>query len=322
MKKSILLLTAAAIISTSSSTEANKLDAYRDIIASGSFTIHYELEVPPIKETSREGILTQQGLANSKGIMTIENLQNHPFSGIVVIDGSDRYVESSRDILKDEFTPEDDSEEDKTEEVILKRVGICRLIKDGEVFNFHYTIKKDGVKDYRAPSRSIFSSGSHKIKAENSGAAKAHSYLAMLEEYNYGSVALSKTLIAMYPPQKIIQTDFTPEYTYLESGNLKNGLSYEDYVSNVQGIIHAARYYFDGDKLVKAKVVAYADDVNGEMGYEKTIIKFHEFVQNPDKSLLKLPDSLKDITKREEQEELEKKDTSDEEDVDEEDDDE
>ena len=319
MKKLILLLTATAIISTSSSAEANKIDAYRDIIAHGSFTIRYELEQPPIRETSREGVLTQKGLANSKGIMTVENLQNHPFSGIVVMNGADRYIESSREILKDEFTPEDDSEE-KKEEIVLKRVGICRLIKDGEVFNFNYTIKKDGVKDYRAPSRSIFSSGSHKIKAENSGAAKAHSYLSMLEEYNYGSIALSKVLLAMYPPQKIIKTDFTPDYKYLESGNLQNGISYEDYVSNVNGTIHAARYYFDGDKLIKAKVVAYTDNVNGEMGYEKTIIKFHEFVQNPDESLLKLPDSLTDVTKREEQEELDKKDTSDEDEVEEDDD--
>ena len=64
------------------------------------------------------------------------------------------------------------------------------------------------------------------------------------------------------------------------------------------GITEVVRYYFSGMKLVKIAAASYYKKNDGTIDGRKCIIKINEFSSVPDRTLLKLPDGLKDVTKR------------------------
>ena len=87
-------------------------------------------------------------------------------------------------------------------------------------------------------------------------------------------------------------------YRFIAQGNLKGGLSYEDYRSDDNGVTEVVRYYFDGNILVKIAAASDHKNSDGKIDGRRCIIKIQEFSSVPDKSLLKLPEGVKDETKR------------------------
>ncbi|MBR1420241.1 MAG: hypothetical protein IJ575_04210 [Selenomonadaceae bacterium] len=303
MKKIVLTLTLAALL-TASNSEAAKLDRYRQMLENNSVTIRYEIDQAPMREMSKEGKLTEKGLvANQNSIAFFEN---QPHAGIVVLDGENRYIEQSRNFVRELSYYAEKKKAEISDKIQIPERGLCKLVKDGEIFNFEYSVNKKNEKKYSDGDyfKSVWKmfSGSKTIESIDVDSDEANTYTAMIEEYYFGSKDLSKALLPILPPSRVIQTAFTPNYKYFDAGTLDNGTNYEDYVSNENGIFHAIRYYFDGDELKSAKIVAYANNLDGRTGYEKTIIKFTEFSATPDQSLLKLPDTLKAKSKKSEEE--------------------
>ena len=127
----------------------------------------------------------------------------------------------------------------------------------------------------------------------------ADPYETLLQEMNYGNSDISPLLAAMVPSGQKVSLTFTPNYQFVRSGQLNNGLFYEDYGTQQQGTLWAIRYYFNNDKLVKIASATYKLNSNGSIeSYNKFIAKIDEFTSNPDMTLLTLPNDLKDVTKR------------------------
>lgn len=108
------------------------------------------------------------------------------------------------------------------------------------------------------------------------GVGKPHNnlYQAFFEEYHFGNVVLFKALEAIIPPEKILNTGNNPQYQFAGSGNLENGITYEDFTANNGDRFFANRYYFEHDKLIKISTLNYSEREND---FEKSIIEIVEF---------------------------------------------
>ncbi len=194
--------------------ESAKIDAYRNIISSGLFTLKYTIMEPPVRVTNREATLKGSGF----------------FGNFEMTDTS--------------------GNEDINWEKHLRRVSVINVKQ---------------------------------------------------KQYSYGRSGISSLIEAfapIIPPEKIIATPYTPEYKFIGSGNLDDGLSYEDFFGSKNGFNCAIRYYFSGDTLTKIAVFNYVADDLRIQSYEKYLVQIDEFSATPDQSYLTLPSQLKDTTKR------------------------
>lgn len=248
----------SAVISTA---EASKLDAYRNILMGNSYTIKYENITPPPRTTNRDKL----PLFGKSGLSVEQNdyLTNRQRKGIIVNDGVDRY-----------------------EEVGDGNFNQCQLIKGEEVFSFTKYRKDETSKTYEYV-------GAKKNKVE----AVPKNYLAeAVEGQGFGDSEVSKLINAMLPGSK--KSANLPDYSYVASGTLAGGLSFEDYRGKVGGVTSIIRYYFSGMQLVKIASADYYRKPNGALDGHKCIVKIAEFSSMPDKTLLKLPAGVEDVTKR------------------------
>lgn len=171
---------------------------------------------------------------------------------------------------------------DKYEEVGLDNFYMCRLSKNGEDY-FFSKYKKDNRWEYVGTRR-------------NRVAANEKNYLAeILEGKSYGDSDMTRLLNAILPNNDKSAQQAT--YKFVAQGKLPDNLFYEDYRADNDGITEVIRYYFEGSKLVKIASASYYRK-NGKIDGRRCIIKILEFSATPDKSLLKLPDGVKDETKR------------------------
>ncbi len=261
-KKVALFIGGAAIFSSVSlDAEAAKTDVYRDILLSKSYTIKYDNITPPKRPTNKD----KAPLFGSSGMAVEKNdyLTNRRRSGIVTSDGENRY-----------------------EEVGDGAFSQCRLYKGNRVYNFTKYPNKDNPRlfDYM---------GSKKNKVE----AVERNYLAeALSGESYGDADTTRLINAILPKDKKAAESMV--YTIVGAGSLPNGLTYEDYKGNLGGVTSVIRYYFDGDTLTKIAAAEYYRNSSGNIEGTKHIIKIKEFSPIPDKSLLKLPEGLEDVTKR------------------------
>ena len=241
-------------------TEAAKIDAYRDILMSRSYTIRYNNLTPAPRVTNRD----KAALHGKNGLATGANdlFVNRPMSGIVVSDGNDRYEE----VGYDDFFQ-------------------CRLTKNDENFIFTKYKSKTGTGfDYYGKRKG-------KVEANN------RNYLAeLIDGESFGDADFSKLLNAILNNDE--KSADMAEYSLVDSGTLDNGMTYEDFSSDDNGELSAIRYYFNGDKLVKISFASYSRDKFGKAQGSKCIVKVLEFSSKPDLSLLTLPSGLEDITKR------------------------
>ena len=246
------------ITSFMSNVEANKLDAYKEILISKNYTIRYENITPSSRITNKDKV----ELFGSSGMAVNQNdyLINKVKRGIVVSSGTDKY-----------------------EEVGDGNFDMCRLTKGSEIFLFTKYVKSNQITYY----------GTKKNKVE----ANSRNYLAeIIEGQSYGDEDMSWLLNAMLP-DNLKSTDM-PHYYYINSGRLSNIISYEDYKSNDKKELSVIRYYFENNKLKKIAAVSYKKRSNGNVSGRKCIIKINEFSENPDRKLLSLPEGLEDITNR------------------------
>ena len=267
-----LLIGLMSFISTS---EATKSDVYRDALRNKSFTLKYEILTPPVHKTNRSGVLKYGNILNPVVFTGNESIK---YSGIVVVNGNDKYVETVSEKDGDEKTA----------------VGICKLTKNDEIFNFYWDMKK-GQQRYYGGKRA-FGGKSTSVRAEDSSTVDP--YRAMFQEYNYGSPTLTKALFVIMPKDKIIESPNMPKYKFFGSATLDNGLTCEDYYSNSGDKFHVARYYFDGDKLIKIATASYTKRDGVIVDYEKSVIGITEFSFTPEQKYLSLPEGIKDKTKR------------------------
>ena len=171
---------------------------------------------------------------------------------------------------------------DKYEEVGFDNFYMCRLSKSSEDY-FFTKYKKGNRWEYVGTRR-------------NRVAANEKNYLAeILEGKSYGDSDMSRLLNAILPGSA--KSAQQAEYKFIAQGKLSNNLFYEDYRADNDGITEVIRYYFDGEKLVKISSASYYK-INGKVDGRKCIIKILEFSPTPDRNFLKLPDGVKDETKR------------------------
>ena len=260
MIKKIFALLLFILMTLINTSEAAKIDKYRDILMSRSYTIRYDNLTPAARVTNKDkaSLHGKNGLATSANDLFV----NRPMSGIVVSDGDDRY-----------------------EEVGYKDFFQCRLTKNDENFIFTKYASKTGTGfDYYGKKKG-------KVEANN------RNYLAeLIDGESFGDADFSKLLNAMLNDNE--KSADMPEYEFSDTGALDNGMTYEDFTANNDGELSAIRYYFNGDKLVKISFASYSRDRFGKAQGTKCIIKVLEFTSSPDRSLLTLPSGLDDITKR------------------------
>lgn len=266
MKNFVMIL--LAMIFLSNQVDAAKIDHYREILLSGRYSIKYENITPLPRQTNKDkiDIFGKSGLA----VETTDYFTNRSVSGILIADGEDhRYQEVGRSDFNQ-----------------------CILTQGDETFIFtKYKNKKGDGFDYF---------GSRKGRVE----ANSRNYLAeLIAGVSYGDATFSRVLNAILPDEA--KSSDMPQYEFVTSGTLEDGRTFEDFKIKSSGsmdsdgkIFSAIRYYFNGDTLEKIAYASYTIDSNGKASGEKFIAKISEFSETPDQSLLKLPDGLKDVTKR------------------------
>ena len=267
-KKIIGALTLAVLISTAvPGVEAAKTDPYRDILLNGVYTIKYDNITPARRTTNRD----KTELFGKSGMAVEKNdyLTNRQKSGFITDDGQNRYEEVGDGVF-----------------------NMCRLTKNDENYFFTKYKKGDSYEYY----------GTKKNQVE---ASYKNNLAEAFEGQSYGDYDVSRLLNAMIPAAKKSANQTT--YKFVAAGSLPSGLNYEDYVG-MQGEVNSViRYYFKGNDLVKIAAAEYFRKADGGIDGYKCIIKINEFSAVPDKSVLKLPDGVKDVTKRDKNNKIKEK---------------
>ena len=278
MKIKLIVLLMMLILTSTIISEAAKIDIYREALLNKSFTIKYEIVTPPIHKTNKEAKIKQTILSGPE-IFDIVNGGDNKFSGLISIDGNNKYTE---------FTIER-----QTQLSGKKTVGICKLIKDNEIFNYYWDIK-DNKKRYYGKAGTL--GYSKNVQAES--VDLMNPYTTLFDDYDYGNPILTHALEVILPPDKIISTPNTPTYKLIGSGTLQDNLTYEDFAGSKNNTFYAIRYYFKGNDLVKIATANYTEVNSTILDYTKSVIAINEFLTKVDKSYMTLPAVLKDKTKR------------------------
>ncbi len=279
MHKKILFILAAVAMIFSNSVDAAKIDAYRNAILNKSYTIKYEISQIPIHQSKNDATFSEEGLKEK--LTSFGKMQLH--QGIVVADGDNSYVETNFNSVSIRHAVDGKI---YTSEMPLG--GVCKLVKDNEVFNFYYEIKKDKKNYYGGYS---FFGKSHSVKADDNRFQTP--YQNLINDYTLGNPVLSEIFSPIIPSEKLIDIPTSPTYQFVSSGTAKDGLHYEDFASNKKNIFSAIRYYFDGENLVKIAYVAYLQNGNQLQSYNKFVVDIKEFSTTPDIKYLSLPAELK-----------------------------
>lgn len=256
MKK--FLFVVGLIFLFAADAHASKLDAYRQMLMSNSYTIRYENITPPPRVTNADKV----ELYGKSGLAVEGNdyLRNKPKRGVITCDGQNKYEE----IGEGDFY-------------------LCRLSKNAEEFFF--------TKYKRGSDWEYF--GTRKNRVE----ANAKNYLARLVEgESYGDADMSRLLNAILPAgaKSAQQT----EYKFIAAKNLADGLTCEDYRADFDGTTEIVRYYFKDNALTKIAAASYRKNSDGKIDGRKCIIRIDAFLNAPDRSLLHLPEKVQDVTKR------------------------
>ena len=158
MKKFLLLI--LAMLAVSSTADAAKVDAYRALLESKSYTIRYDNLTPAPRVTNRDVV----ELYGKSGLAVEGNdyFLNRPLSGVITSRGDDRY-----------------------EEVGYADFFQCRLMRGGENFIFTRYKNKKGAVEYF---------GSKKGRVE----ANTRNYLAeLLAGESFGDANFSEMMNAI-----------------------------------------------------------------------------------------------------------------------------
>lgn len=276
------------ILVFSSSVEAAKVDIYREALRNNKFTLKYEVKELPILQTSKDAFFTYNGLRSRNFTDTKYLLSD---KGIIVSDGDTRYIETFRKdyigfsiYMAREFYNLHNmdtkvSEKDISEFIENNGVYECKLIKDGEITPFSWSIENGKIEHWGGYESSP-------LEASNS----FKPYQKLMEEYSLGTLGLTRAFMPILSKEKIIALPDSPDYKFFNSGSLDNGLTYEDFISDKDNVFNAIRYYFKGNDMVKISLASYVKDGGKILSYEKSVIEITEFSTTPDQSYLTLPE--------------------------------
>ena len=270
-----LLTMLAVIVLLCAGAEAAKSDVYHDMLSNGHFTLKYTITEPPFRVTNKEATLQATSMFGRFDMTDTSAAKSRAmtnYKGIVVCDSANKYTESV-DPINDGWIR-------------------CILRKDDLTYRYRYAT--DGKK-------TIYMSryGKNAVIANvEESLGELSPQLLLNEEYSYGTSSITKALMPILPPEKIIATPFTPKFKLIGSGTLDSGLTYDDFFGSKNGFNCAVRYYFDGDALVKIALFDYVMSEGRVQSYEKCVITVDEFSATPDQNYLQLPAELKDKTKR------------------------
>ena len=257
MKKFLLLI--LAMLAVSSTADAAKVDAYRALLESKSYTIRYDNLTPAPRVTNRDVV----ELYGKSGLAVEGNdyFLNRPLSGVITSRGEDRY-----------------------EEVGYADFFQCRLMRGGENFIFTRYKNKKGAVEYFGRDKGKVSANTRNYLTE------------LLTGESFGDANFSEMMNAIIADSH--KSAGSEKYALINSGTLDGGLDFEDFLAQDENKISAIRFYFDGENLVKIAYASYGRDADGSARGSKCIVKIREFSGSPDDKLLKLPAGLKDETKR------------------------
>lgn len=266
--KVTLALAVAVGTMASAMCEASNLDTYRNLLLKKTYTIKYQEITPQARATNKDRINLYG--KNSMDTSTSDLFVNKPTQNILACDGNNKYEEIGvgNAYLKSAG---------------IKGVATCRLQKGKEVFNYTRYYDKDKLV-YRGAKKGSVSAVDYNILA------------TLTQGESFGTANMTRLLNAMLPNNN--KAAGMPSFRYVGSGWLNNGLNYEDYRSDSNGVFEAVRYYFNGYTLVKIASATYYTNSKGELDGTRCIIKIDEFSPTPDKNYLSLPAGLKDTTKR------------------------
>lgn len=256
--KKFLFAVMMSVLFLSAQAQASKLTPYSEMLQRNSYTIRYENITPPPRITNADRV----ELYGKSGLKVEGNdyLLNKPKRGVITCAASEKY-----------------------EEVGEGDFYLCRLSKNAEDFFFTKYKRGDGWEYF----------GTRKNRVE----ANAKNYLAQLiEGESYGDADMTRLLNAILPDS--LKSAEQAHYRFVAQGNLSDGISYEDYRADMDGATEIVRYYFRGDTLIKIASGSYHKNADGKIDGRKCIIKIDEFSAAPDRSLLRLPEKVQDVTRR------------------------
>ena len=176
MKKFILLL---IFLMASSTVDAAKIDAYKEILMNNRYTIRYDNLTPAPRVTNRDvaQLYGKSGLI----VETNDFFINRPLSGIVTASGEDRY-----------------------EEIGYKDFYQCRLLRGGETFIFTRYTNKQGNTEYF---------GSKKGKVE----ANSRNYLTeLMTGESFGDSNFTQMMNALIADYKFVNSGTLDSGLYFE----------------------------------------------------------------------------------------------------------
>lgn len=291
------LLAGATLFCSPFAAKAAQLDAYRDMVVKQSFTLKYSIAPSFVLEQEHN----QRGMGEYTWADT--DWVVPPNQGVIIVDGGTRYLDKFDGDLMVSVSPSSLSGGVVTTEELAKEKGekkpskvthTCLLIKNGETFSYRRTDDGKGKSDY---------AGRYKGGYERSQVMAGEHYTAlspfdaMMQEMDYGDPRIAKMLAIICPPDPMQTFIDIPEYSLVDSGTLKSGLSYEDYAASEEGRYYAARYYFDKGRLVKFAAVSFPESLDvTQGGIERSLIDIEEFSPVPDRQYLSLPVQLKVVT--------------------------
>ncbi len=252
------LLTVTAFLAPLPFAAAAKIDPYREILRQGAYTIRYDNLTPAPRVTNRD-----RADLYGKSALSVERsdyLLHRQTKGVITAADGDRYEE----VGDDKFV-------------------MCRLSKGGE--DFFFTRYKKGDKT------EYYGTGRNRVEAN-----EKNYFAELVEGKSYGDADMSALINAIMPDGE--KSAKLGRYRLAAAGKLKDGGEYEDYRAVVDGKDKVIRYYFNGDKLARIASASYSRRGDGKIDGRKCIINIREFSATPDKTLLKLPEGLKDDTKR------------------------
>lgn len=294
------ILAGMTLFCSSFAAEAAQLDTYRNMLAKRSFMLKYS--IAPWLMIEYEHNRSSMGEYSNTDVSWV----NRPNQGIIVVDGGNCYMDK---FDGGEFTvslsPGSISSGATTMDELVEKKGAtkpssvrhtCMLKKNGETFSYYRIDNGKGKSSYAGR----FAGGYERsqVMAGEHYTAKSP-FDAMMQEMDYGDPRIAKMLAIIYPPDPTQTFLDMPEYSLVNSGTLRSGLSYEDYAASEGGRYYAARYYFDQGRLVKFASVSFPELLDmAQGGIEQSFITIEEFSPVPDKQYLSLPAGLKVVTER------------------------
>lgn len=272
-----------------------KIDNYRAIMKQNAFTIKYKVEsATEISDNSE--IYIQDGKTytiekqfDPEHKKTLQDWYNNeykdvPIGGIIVVNGKNRYTEV---LYKDRnMAIANKNDDNKTYDLMeLTNLGNYFLQKDGEKFYyvsgsrkghdkaFYGTLKRpDSIKPNESFLNQFFTDDIEPIL-----------------EANYGNSVIGHILAAIYTDKT---NSYVPRnYKLSTKGNADSGETYEEYFSNQEDNSYLVKFFFNGDRLVRAtSVFNQKNDGNLKNKIQfKNIVYFMEFSPTPDEKYFNLP---------------------------------